>query len=174
MTTLMPKMMQPLRDEHVELLPHVEHLRTTAEAIGLESFDSISQQVQQAHWFLSAHLLPHAQAEEAALYHVVAAMLGAPEATATMCRDHAAIGEMVAELGRLRDELAREGRLTQHLAHALRRVLYGLYTLVTVHLAKEEDVYLPLLDEHLTPVEADEMFRGMEAAVAQARSRFAA
>ena len=37
---------------------------------------------------------------------------------------------------------------------ALRRVLYGLYAVVTVHFAKEEEVYLPILDARLTREEA--------------------
>jgi len=30
-------------------------------------------------------------------------------------------------------------------------VLYGLYAIVKLHFAKEEEVYLPILDQRLTP-----------------------
>lgn len=52
---------------------------------------------------------------------------------------------------------------------ALRRVLYGLYALVKVHFAKEEEVYLPILDARLTPETAHEMFAAMESAAHTAR-----
>jgi hypothetical protein len=48
-------------------------------------------------------------------------------------------------------------------------VLYGLYALVKVHFAKEEEVYLPLLDARLQPREAREMFAGMEEAAHAAK-----
>ena len=48
-------------------------------------------------------------------------------------------------------------------------MLYGLYTLVKVHFAKEEEIYLPLLDARLTAAEAREMFLAMEAAAAEAK-----
>ena len=44
------------------------------------------------------------------------------------------------------------------------RVLYGVYALLKVHFAKEEEVYLPILDGYLTPESAQEMFEAMETA----------
>ena len=41
---------------------------------------------------------------------------------------------------------------------ALRRVLYGLSAIITVHFAKEEEIYLPILDARLAPEEAHRMF----------------
>ena len=52
---------------------------------------------------------------------------------------------------------------------ALRRVLYGLYALVKVHFAKEEEVYLPLLDARLAEGEAHAMFEAMEAVAKEAK-----
>ncbi len=65
-----------------------------------------------------------------------------------------------------------EGRtLTAGQAEAFRRVLYGLYTLVKLHFAKEEEVYLPLLDARLKPAEAQAMFANMEKAAQEAKAR---
>lgn len=97
MTTLT----QPLRDEHKELLPHVELLRTVADAIGAAPFASLRRSIDEAYAFLTHRLLPHAQAEERALYPVVGRLMGAPEATATMSRDHVEIGRLIEELGSL-------------------------------------------------------------------------
>jgi hypothetical protein len=40
---------------------------------------------------------------------------------------------------------------------------------VKLHFAKEEEIYLPMLDAKLTPKEAQEMFEYMEAAAHEAK-----
>jgi hypothetical protein len=49
----------------------------------------------------------------------------------------------------------------------IQRILYGLYiyAIIRLHFAKEEEVYLPLLDAELAPAEADDMFRAMHESV---------
>ena len=158
----------PLRNEHQELLPHIALLRTIADSIGTETDAAIQQGVEEIYQFLTGHLLPHAQAEERALYPMVNKLMGAPEATATMSRDHSAIGQFIEELGDLRVRLAKSEK-SEALEKALRRVLYGLSALVTVHVAKEEEIYLPLLDAQLTPGETRSLFESMEEAAHQAR-----
>lgn len=147
---------QPLRDEHAHLLSHVKALRAVADLVGEVPMEALRQEVDDAYRFLTEHLLPHAEAEERVLYPAVAEAMGAPEATRTMSRDHAEIGRLIQELGEIRAGLA-EAELDPVRARALRRVLYGLYTLVMVHFAKEEEVYLPLLDRRLTPEQASEL-----------------
>jgi len=97
-------------------------------------------------------------------------VMGAPQATATMSRDHVEVGRLTEELESLRWQL-RAGGLTPSVARDLRRVLYGLYSLVRTHFAKEEEIYLPLLDAHLTPDEARQMFHAMEEVAEAARAR---
>ena len=152
---------QPLRDEHKELYPNVERIREVAELAGtLEA----NRGVEEIYNFLAYHLKPHAQAEEAALYPAVQRALGSREATATMARDHVEVGRYIEELAALRD--APSGERTED----LRRVLYGVYALLKVHFAKEEEVYLPILEEALTPESVQEMFEAMEAAAHEARA----
>ena len=164
----MPSLTQPLRDEHRGLLPHIEHLRRTGDLVGEVPLAELRRAVAEVHEFLTDHLTPHAQAEEVALYPVVGRVMGAAEATATMSRDHV-------EVGRLTDELtALQARLSAPVlgledAKALRRVLYGLYALVKVHFAKEEEVYLPLLDARLEPAEGRRMFDAMHTAAKEAK-----
>lgn len=161
---------QPLRDEHKDLWPHIEVLRTTADSVGEVPLEMLRRAVDEAYDFLARHLIPHAQAEDRALYPVVQQVMGAPEATATMRRDHVEVGQLTEELSALRKQLAGATSITTPQANALRRVLYGLYALVKVHFAKEEEVYLPLLDARLTPPEAQRMFEAMEQAAKDAKS----
>ena len=120
--------------------------------------------VDDSYEFLSDGLIPHARAEEAALYPVVQRVTGAPELTTTMVRDHVEIGALTAELAALRQRLGTTIELDDNFANGLRRVLYGLHHLVKVHFAKEEEVYLPILEAHLTEAEARQMFVDMHAA----------
>jgi iron-sulfur cluster repair protein YtfE (RIC family) len=100
---------------------------------------------------------------------MVQKVMGATQATATMSRDHVEVDRLTQELGTLRVHHTQLS-ITFDQARALRRVLYGLYALVKVHFAKEEEIYLPLLDSKLTAEEARTMFESMEAAAREAKS----
>lgn len=157
---------QPLRDEHRELLPELELLKDAGDGIDSpEARELICRGLR----FLTAHLIPHAQAEDAALYPVVGRVMGAANATATMSRDHVEVGELTGQLGALRQRAAA-GPLDAAGILDVRRVLYGLYALLHVHFAKEEEVYLPLLDKGLSAAEVSEMYERMEAAAAKAKA----
>ena len=164
----MSTLTQPLRDEHKELFPHVDRIRQVAELIGETSVAEIRCGVEEVYDFLANHLKPHAEAEDAALYPAVQKVLGSPDATKTMSRDHVEVGFYIEELASLRNSLAGEA-LTIVQIKSLQRVLYGVYGLVKVHFAKEEEVYLPILDQRLTPESAREMFEAMEAAAHAAK-----
>lgn len=156
---------QPLRDEHQELIPHIEQLRTIADAVGSLSAASLMQSLDEAYEFLAHHLLVHAAAEERVLYPAVGRFMGAAQATATMSRDHAAISQMIDELASVRSQLLASSVDEKN----VRSILYGLYAVVKLHFAKEEDIYLPLLDNRLTAQEAQALFASLEQAAAQAR-----
>lgn len=165
----MPVLTQPLRDEHKDLFPHVAQLCAVADAVAEGPTEEWLAGLDAVIEFLTHHLLPHAAAEEQALYPVVAHLLGAPAATATMSRDHIEVERLTRELVSLRAALADAAPNTVQV-NSLRQLLYGLYALLGVHFAKEEEVYLPLLDQRLTPAEAREMFEAMEQAAASAKS----
>jgi len=166
----MASITQPLRDEHKELYPHVESLRLAGDAVNESLTSSAHAKIEDVYNFLTRQLLPHAQAEEKALYPIVQKVMGAAQATATMSRDHVEVERLTQELGSLRVHKSQLS-ITFDQTRALRRVLYGLYALVKVHFAKEEEIYLPLLDSKLTAEEARTMFENMEAAAHEAKER---
>ena len=167
----MTPLMQPLRDEHRELLPHVDALATAGDAVGSVGVVELRALVDEALSFLVDHLIPHATAEDRALYPVVAEVMGAPEATATMSRDHVEVDRLTCALHDLRQRLDGAAVLDGDVAIALRRALYGLYALVSVHFAKEEEVYVPLLEARLTPERASAVFARMHAEAETAAHR---
>jgi hemerythrin-like domain-containing protein len=166
----MANITQPLRDEHKALYPQLETLRLAGDVVN-ESLTTLAHdKIEQAYNFLSRQLIPHAQAEEKALYPMVEKAMGAPQATATMTRDHVEVERLTQELGTLRVHKSQLS-ITFEQVSALRRVLYGLYTLVKLHFAKEEEIYLPLLDSKLTAEEAQVMFAAMETTAREAKAR---
>lgn len=120
--------------------------------------------VDDAYHFLIGHLIPHATAEDEVLYPKVDELLGGrgeTRPTDTMRRDHVEVGRLTETLGRLRERLGG-GELEPGEERELRATLYGLHALVGLHFAKEDEVYLPLLDRELGADEAVELFERME------------
>jgi hemerythrin-like domain-containing protein len=164
----MASITQALRDEHRELLQLLERVRTAAEAV--DSGVGVRQAVDAATEFLAGHLLPHAAAEEASLYPEVARLMNSELATKTMEVDHAEVRRLTNELDQVRSGLTDQPP-TPEQARQLRRLLFGLYTLVNVHFVKEEEVYLPLLEAKLSDEAATAMLARMEQEAAEARRR---
>ncbi len=123
---------QPLRDEYGALLPELGALRAAADAVGssaaAEEFD------------------------RARLYPTINRLVG-NDATAAMRRDHEEIRERMCALDGLRSsnepDVGSEGEV--------RAALYGLDAIVRLHLAKEEELYYPLLDAQLSEEEVTEL-----------------
>ncbi|HET7487444.1 MAG TPA: hemerythrin domain-containing protein [Acidimicrobiales bacterium] len=164
----MPRTTDPLREDQAELLAHVDAFRSTADAVGDIPVDELCSMVDARFRFLVERLLPHATAEDTVLYPAVERVLG-PGTTATMRRDHVEVDRLTGELRDLRDRLAAGG-LDDWLANDLRRVLYGLYAFVRLHVAKEQELYLPVLDSLLPPNEAPALFDQMAVVAGQTPS----
>lgn len=155
---------EPFREEHAHLRPHLEALLGAADSIGTVSTKELRERVEGAYHFLKGHLIPHAVAEDNVLYAKIDELLGArgdTRPTDTMRRDHVEVGKLTERVGDLRSRLA-VGDLEPSEERELRAVLYGLYAVVGLHFAKEEEVYLPLLDRELDADEAASLFERME------------
>jgi len=148
-------------------MPELDRLMRAAEAVD-EPGPQLQERLGDALEFLQHHLIPHAMAEEAVLYPTVESAFGAPGATATMTRDHQEVVSLTERLATRAREV-NGGSLPVEAARELRHMLYGLHALVSVHFHKEEEVYLPLLDESLTEESAKEMFAKMEHAAGEAK-----
>lgn len=149
---------EALREEHQALLPQIDELRAFADRLDEMPQHDVRHDLDGVYQFLTQHLIPHAAAEEDRLYPAVAKILGSPQATATMSRDHVEVSRLTEQLGWLRSE-ANIFDVEQ--MKNLRRVLYGLHTLLRVHFAKEEEIYLPLLESHLSNGEAHRLLHKM-------------
>lgn len=150
-----------LHEEHQHLLPHIDDLRSTAALAGIIESTELAERLQRAVDFLEHHLIPHARAEDDVLYKVVANFLGSDDSTSTMKRDHIEVVRRTEELAKLRTRVLELG--PDDLEH-LKQVLYGLHAVIMLHFAKEEEVYMPLLENNLDQDRADALLRDMHSA----------
>jgi iron-sulfur cluster repair protein YtfE (RIC family) len=157
-----------VRDEHRELVARLEVVRTVADSIGSAAIEPLRDAVGQVYRYLIHQLIPHAQAEEQVLYPTVGRVLRAVEATETMSRDHLEVIRLTEELEALRLRLFYEPVSTSD-EQSLRRLLYGLYAIIRLHLAKEEEIYLPMLEARLQPEEVDHLVAAMERSATEAK-----
>ena len=75
--------LQPLHEEHQEFLPYIEQMKMVADAVGNTPRAALQREIDDVLTFLVRQLLPHAQAEERALYPVVEEVLGAKGETSS-------------------------------------------------------------------------------------------
>ena len=146
---------RPLREEHQALAAGVDTLREAAEAVehgGWKTMTLLDESVD----FLLYRLIPYLRAEDAVLYPRVEEAMNAPGATATMSRDHEEVVRLTREVVTIRDRLTAAP--TRQERRALQRALYGLHAIVRLHLAKEEEIYLPVIDSALSEEEGARLF----------------
>ena len=127
---------EPFRQEHAELLEHLDHIRLAAREMPRLSSEERAAVIGRVLGFLRETLLPHARAEEEVLYPEWAALVGYPDAAVPMVHDHEAI---VARVERLAEASMED-------VDTLQELIYGLYALILVHFRKEEDIQLPVFD----------------------------
>jgi heavy metal translocating P-type ATPase len=137
-------------DEHVHLRADVERIRDAGDALGTEAASDALARVRGVHGFLIEELLPHEEAEDTELYPVLDRVLGGSDPTATMSRAHAEIAHLIRRLGRLLDDIGPEGPDSDDIQE-LRRVLYGLYAILRLHFAQEDEGYFSLVEDAAAP-----------------------
>ena len=86
-----------------------------------------------------------------------------------MSRDHLEVIQLTEELEALRLHVFYTP-VSEADKQALRRVLYGLYAIIKLHLAKEEEIYLPIVEARLPAEEVNGLLEAMEGTVMEAKS----
>lgn len=125
-----------LKVEHDAVLAVVEQIRAVADGLSRANCD-----LGPAHGLLGrleGELLPHERADEARLVPLVDRALGSSDTTAAMSRTHAEIEHQVSRLRRLLSDLDNDTVEPEDVIE-LRRLLYGLYGVLRLHNAQEEE-----------------------------------
>lgn len=125
-----------LRVEHDATIAVVEQIRSVADRLTSQA-PALAPALALLDR-LENELLPHEHEDEELLVPLVARALGGSAATAALSRTHAEIEHQVRRLRRLLDELA-EGDVQPEDVVELRRLLYGLYAVLRLHNAQEEE-----------------------------------
>ena len=135
---------QKLSVAHGGLRPRVNEL--AALAARLDSLEPSAARVQLdgIRNMLEKELLPHEREEQRAAYPVVRNMLPGEDPTGPLIQTHHEIHRLARLFGRLVDQLPDEGTRQEDLRD-LRRLLYGLHAVLSLHFAQEEELY-SLLD----------------------------
>jgi heavy metal translocating P-type ATPase len=138
---------QRLFAEHREVRPLVEQVRTVADALNQPPYDL--GPARKLLDDLEVRLLAHEHAEEAELVPIMARALGGVEATSGLSRTHAEIEHQIGRLRRTVDDLVEEADPED--VTDVRRLLYGLYAILRLHNAQEEEGAFSLVpDPHTT------------------------
>ena len=130
--------------EHDQMRDQLSILRDAAQQISAGRRDEAFMTLCAADSFLSDTLLPHEDAEDAALYPALARPLGSSEATGTMSRMHAEIHRMAQRLHSHREMAETAGTVTAEQSDDLLACLYGLYALLCLHFVQEEENFFVL------------------------------
>jgi iron-sulfur cluster repair protein YtfE (RIC family) len=133
-----------LRAEHDATLPLIERIRSVADELSTDDCDL--EPVRALLGRLEGELLPHERADEALLVPLVDRAMGSTDATAAMSRTHAEIEHQVSRLSRLLQALDRDPAGQEDVIE-LRRLLYGLYAVLRLHNAQEEESAFSLVPD---------------------------
>jgi len=125
-----------LKIEHDAVLAVVEQIRSVAD--GLSTQDSDLAPAHTLFDRLERELLPHERADEALLVPLVDRALGRTDTTVALSRTHAEIEHQVSRLRRLLTDLDNDTVQPEDVVE-LRRLLYGLYAVLRLHNAQEEE-----------------------------------
>ncbi len=133
-------------DEHASIEEAAERLRVVADSLGTADTAMALAQARQVHELLVDEVVPHEEAEDRELYPALDRAIGGTNPTGPMSREHVEIVHQVRRLGQLLDELENDGCDEEDVIE-LRRLLYGLYAILRLHTAQEDESYLSLDDE---------------------------
>jgi heavy metal translocating P-type ATPase len=145
------------REEHRHFVPELQRIRTVADRLDTMPPDEAWTELEEIRTFLVERLPQHEEEEEAAVYPVVAELMGGEDPMASMARAHVEIAHLTRVYRSLVDDLPVTGPGQDDLMD-LRRVMYGLHAILRLHFAQEEEAYAWLA------AEGDDADRGREPA----------
>lgn len=128
------------RKEHREFAPELHRIRATADKLGALPPEEMRAELHAIREFIVERLPRHEEEEEAAVYPIVASLMGGEDPMSSMARAHVEISHLARVYQQLLDELPPEGPSSDDLMD-LRRVLYGLHAILRLHFAQEEEAY---------------------------------
>ncbi len=131
---------QGLASAHRTLVPQVGELAALAARLdGLEPNEA-RKQLERMRAMLENELLPHERDEQKVAYPLLGKMLPKEDPTGPLIQTHHEIHRLTRLFGRMVAQLPSAGPNPEDLRD-LRRVLYGLHAILTLHFAQEDELY---------------------------------
>jgi len=139
------------RREHREFAPELQRIRSVADRLEDLPPDQAERELEAVRVFIAERLPQHEEEEEAAVYPVVAGLMGGEDPMSSMSRAHVEIAHLGRMYQQLLDDLPPDGPTPDDVMD-LRRVLYGLHAILRLHFAQEEEAYAWLSSGDPVPV----------------------
>ena len=131
---------QGLASAHRSLRPHVGELAALAARLDSLPAREARAQLERIRDMFEKDLLPHEWEEQQTAYPLLGKLLKEEDPTGPLIQTHHEIRRLTRLFGRLVAQLPAEGPRPEDLRD-LRRVLYGLHAILTLHFAQEEELY---------------------------------
>ena len=156
-------------EHHDRLWHYVDRLNALADCLNTDCLDTarLSEhlpQLRELHHGLTTMLIPHMEAVEAAVYPTLERLQAGRHTTAPMALEHGEIRRLVGAIGEFAEH--PQAHADRGAVLALRRVLLRLYALLSAHLS-EEELYIPILEDRLTPPEEAALARALDHVAAE-------
>lgn len=129
-----------LASAHRSLRPQVAELAALAARLDSLPPADARAELERIYDMLENDLLPHEREEQRTAYPLLGKMLEEEDPTGPLIRTHHEIHRLTRLFGRLIAHLPPEGPRPEDLRD-LRRALYGLHAILTLHFAQEEELY---------------------------------
>ena len=149
---------------HALLRDYVNRLYALGACLNSDCLDTVGAlaELRELHVLergLREMLMPHMDAVEAAVYPTLERIMDDRQGSAPMRLEHEEIRRLVASFARI--IATAEAHLDRGCVLALRRVMLRLHVLLTTHL-DEEELYLPILEDRLTPAGEAALARALD------------
>jgi soluble P-type ATPase/iron-sulfur cluster repair protein YtfE (RIC family) len=131
---------QGLASAHRWLRPYVNELSTLAARLDSLPPPEARGELERLRDMLEKELLPHEREEQRTAYPLLGKLLEEEDPTGPLIQTHHEIHRLTRLFGRLVAQLPAEGPRPEDLRD-LRRALYGLHAILTLHFAQEEELY---------------------------------
>jgi iron-sulfur cluster repair protein YtfE (RIC family) len=135
-----------LRDEHASLRPVVEDVRAVADTLTSLHDQVDLEPIRTLLGHLQTQVVPHERAEQDLLYPAIGKALGGTDPIGAMSRSHAEIEHQVGRLARLLTDIGTDAPEPEDVVE-LCRLLYGLYAVLRLHNAQEDEWAFSLLPD---------------------------
>jgi hypothetical protein len=125
---------------HKGLKPYVTELSSLAARLDVLPRAVARTQLEHLHDALEHELLPHERDEQEHVYPLLSAMLAEEDPTGPLIQTHQEIRRLTRLFGRLVLQLPKDGA-EPYDYRDIRRVLYGLHAILSLHFAQEDELY---------------------------------